>query len=280
MQQALEFSLSHLTLRGVGYGDPQKPMILALHGWLDNAASFEPISQYLRDFYIVAIDLTGHGLSDHRTPGAHYHLIDFVHDLHELVESQGWTDLVLMGHSMGGIIGSLYSACFEERVSKFISIESLGPLAKAPQTSPSQLRDSINSRLKAQKSRVRHPTSFERTVEARTMVGDISVSSARLLVARNTQTVAGQLRFTTDRRLRTLSSMRLTEQQVESFLRNIKCPVLVIMGRSGYESMGDAFLARKDWIVKLQSFEYDGHHHLHMDNPKPVAEAIVDFMKS
>ncbi|WP_289028034.1 alpha/beta hydrolase [uncultured Paraglaciecola sp.] len=280
MQQALEFSLNNLTIRGIGYGDPNKQQILALHGWLDNAASFEPLSKYLNDYYIVAIDLAGHGLSDHRDAGAHYHLIDFVYDLQELVESQGWTSLVLMGHSMGGIIGSLYSACFGERVKKYISIESFGPLTKEAHTSPSQLRDSIISRLKAQKSKSRHPTNFERTVEARTMVGDITSDSARLLVARNTREISGQLRFTTDRRLRTLSPMRLTAPQAESFLRNIQCPVLAVMGNAGYQSMAEAFHTRKDWVADLEFHILDGHHHLHMDSPKVVADVIDSFIKS
>ncbi|MEP0357035.1 MAG: alpha/beta hydrolase [Paraglaciecola sp.] len=280
MQQALKFPLDNLTIRGIGYGDPQNQMVLALHGWLDNAASFEPLSKYLKDYYVVAIDLAGHGLSDHRDAGAHYHLIDFVYDLHELVESQGWTSFVLMGHSMGGIIGSLYTACFSDRVRKYISIESFGPLTKDSKTSAIQLRDSINSRLKSQRRKSRHPTTFERTVEARTMVGDISIASARLLIARNTHGVDGQLRFTTDRRLRTLSAVRPTEPQAENFLRSIHCPVLVLMGSAGYESMAKAFYARKDWVANLTFHKLDGHHHLHMDNPEAVAIVVDSFIKS
>ena len=96
MQQNLEFPLTNITLRGIGYGDPSKPMILALHGWLDNAASFAPVAAFLHDYYIVAIDMTGHGLSSHRSAGAHYHLTDFVNDMHELVESQAWSTFILM----------------------------------------------------------------------------------------------------------------------------------------------------------------------------------------
>ena len=39
---------------------------LALHGWLDNAASFEPIAPLLEQCHLVAVDLPGHGLSDHK----------------------------------------------------------------------------------------------------------------------------------------------------------------------------------------------------------------------
>mgnify|MGYP000114927332 CR=1 FL=1 len=278
MQQELEFPLANITLRGIGYGDPTKPMILALHGWLDNAASYQPLAGFLKDYYIVAIDLTGHGLSSHRCKGAHYHLIDYVYDIHELVESQSWQSFLLMGHSMGGIVSTLYSSCFPEHVEKLISIESFGPVTKDSLSSPIQLRDSIHSRLKAQRNEPKHPKSIERTVAARTLVGDINEESARLLVTRNIKQEKGQLFFTTDRRLRTFSSLRLTEAQSKAFMENIQCPTLVITGNQGYEYMRNILNKRLDWIKDLTVAECDGHHHLHMDNPSPVADKIVSFL--
>lgn len=280
MQQNLEFPLANITLRGMGYGDPKKPMILALHGWLDNAASFTPMSEFLQDYYIVAIDITGHGLSSHRSAGAHYHLIDFVNDIHELVESQAWSQFLLMGHSMGGIIATMYASCFPEHVEKLISIESFGPMTKEALSSPTQLRESILSRLKAQKSDTQHPTSIERTVQARAIKGDISLDSARLLVSRNIREQDGQLFFTTDRRLRTFSSLRVTEEQAEAFMRNIACPVLLISGSKGYQSMRKTFEKRMEWVKSLKVEECDGYHHVHMDNPQAVADKVVDFLCS
>ena len=278
VQQALEFPLGNITLRGIGYGEPTKPMILALHGWLDNAASFQPIAEYLTDYYILALDITGHGLSSHRSDGAHYHLIDFAYDLYELVESQGWQAFILMGHSMGGIISTIYASCFPEHVSKLISIESFGPMTKDTQSSPVQLRDSILSRLKAQQSEAKHPSSIERTVEARAKVGDIKLESARLLITRNIREENKQLLFNTDRRLRTFSSLRMTEPQAEAFMRNIQCPTLVITGDHGYESMRTILQNRLDWVENLTTVECEGYHHLHMDNPQPVAEKIIGFL--
>jgi pimeloyl-ACP methyl ester carboxylesterase len=280
VQQALEFPLANITLRGIGYGDPSKPMVLALHGWLDNAASFQPIADYLTDYYILALDITGHGLSSHRSHGAHYHLIDFAYDLYELAESQGWQSFILMGHSMGGIIATIYASCFPEHVSKLISIESFGPMTKDTQSSPTQLRDSILSRLKAQQSAAKHPISIERTVEARAKVGDINIESARLLITRNIREENEQLFFTTDRRLRTFSSLRMTESQAEAFLRNIQCPTLVITGSKGYESMRSTLQKRLAWVEHLTVAECEGYHHLHMDNPRPVAENIAGFLST
>ena len=278
MQQALEFPLANITLHAIGYGDPTKPMILALHGWLDNAVSFQPVAEYITDYYILALDITGHGLSSHRSDGAHYHLIDFAYDLHELVDSQGWQPFILMGHSMGGIISTIYASCFPEYVSKLISIESFGPMTKDTQSSPIQLRDSILSRLKTQQSEAKHPSSIQRTIEARAKIGDIKLESARLLITRNIREENKQLLFNTDRRLRTFSSLRMTEPQAEAFMRNIQCPTLVITGDKGYESMRTTVQKRLDWVENLTTAECEGHHHLHMDNPQPVADKIIIFL--
>ena len=56
-------------------GQQGKPLLIALHGWLDNGASFLPLAPYLADFHLVCVDLPGHGHSDHKrvrrgVPGA------------------------------------------------------------------------------------------------------------------------------------------------------------------------------------------------------------------
>ena len=70
----IEFELPNYTLRGFTNGNIDAPILLCLHGWLDNSASFQPLNQYLSDFHVIAIDLPGHGLSDHKSPDAYYHL--------------------------------------------------------------------------------------------------------------------------------------------------------------------------------------------------------------
>ena len=57
------------TLRGLRWGSTGDAPILALHGWLDNAASFVRLAPLLADADVVAIDLPGHGYSDHSPPG-------------------------------------------------------------------------------------------------------------------------------------------------------------------------------------------------------------------
>lgn len=276
--QEVEFPLRHITIRGLAFGDPNKPLMVALHGWLDNAATFIPLAQYLNDYYIVALDLAGHGKSDHRSKDAHYHLVDFVYDLHELIESQSWPSFILLGHSMGGIIGSMYVSCFPEKVSKYITIESLGPVTKDSESSPEQLRESIQSRLQSAAGQGKHPSNRQSVIRARAIAGGFSEACASLLVERNLKEVDGELQFTTDRRLRTFSSLRMTESQAKGFLNAITCPTFIIIADNGYEMMKKNGEIRQSWLSDGELVKSPGSHHPHLDNPQAVSAHVLRFL--
>lgn len=274
----VRYSLANKQISGLVSGDENKPLIIALHGWLDNAASFIPLSRILTDYHLIALDFAGHGLSDHRSNDAHYHQLDFIHDLHELVLSQGWKDFILLGHSMGGIVGSMYVSSFPEFVRHFITIESFGPMSKTAQSSAVQLRESIESRLKIQSKQPKHPKNYDTAVQARANAGDLSMDAAELLVNRNLFEQDGELRWRTDRRLRSISSLRVTDDQAEHFMRAIKCPMLAILGTTGYEMMREKMRQRLDWVENLEVVSCEGGHHLHMDNPDDVGGYILQFL--
>ena len=60
---------------GVWWGSKTKQPVLALHGWQDNAGTWDKLSPYLLpEISILAIDLPGHGLSSHYPPGQMYYL--------------------------------------------------------------------------------------------------------------------------------------------------------------------------------------------------------------
>ncbi|HZX81878.1 MAG TPA: alpha/beta fold hydrolase, partial [Lysobacter sp.] len=76
--------------------------VLALHGWLDNAASFLPLSSHLPGLDIVALDLPGHGASAHLPASAEYTLVNAARAVLGAADALGWSRFSLLGHSMGG----------------------------------------------------------------------------------------------------------------------------------------------------------------------------------
>lgn len=277
--QEISIPLSNSTIAGLQFGQSDKPLIVALHGWLDNAASFIPLAEYLGDYHIIALDLPGHGHSSNRSVDAHYHFIDYVQDLHEVILVQGWRDFVLLGHSMGGIVASLYASCFPEIVGKYITIESFGPMTKPADSCTQQLRESVETRIGINKKEAKHPQNLDAVIKARAKAGEFSYDSAKLLVERNLEQQGGELLWRTDRRLRTISSLLMTDEQVEAFLRNIQCQVLAISGSKGYEFMRKRLAQRKSFVKNLRTESCAGGHHVHMDNPEDVANAIKQFLQ-
>ena len=82
------------------------PRVLCLHGWLDNAASFLPLAARFEGCDLVALDLPGHGHSDHRHPSARYHFIDYLFDVDAALDALGWKDCHVLGHSLGAAIAA------------------------------------------------------------------------------------------------------------------------------------------------------------------------------
>lgn len=277
--QTCEFTISSGTLRGVTNGQNGQ-VVLALHGFLDNAASMACLASSLSHFYYIAIDLPGHGLSDHRPKGAQYNQMDYVQDLHELVVSQNWQDIVIVGHSMGGILASLYASVFPERVSAIALIDACGPLTMEADTSAEQLRASVVSRLpKQRRAGAVREVDLDAAVTARCKMSDIAPAHAQTILRRNITVMEdGRSGWRSDPRLRTKSSLRLTEPQAQNFMEAIECPVWIGGASDSFKQLATTYERRKGWLKNSQLELFSGGHHFHMVNPLAVGKAIRQFV--
>src|SRR6056297_2047142 len=103
-----------LCFSGKTWGNKTKPPIIALHGWLDNASSFETIGPCLSEnYYVIAIDLIGHGLTTHLPDYSHYHFIDSVDHVLSIAAKLEFETFSLMGHSMGACIAPILAGTFQ-----------------------------------------------------------------------------------------------------------------------------------------------------------------------
>ncbi|XP_052016942.1 serine hydrolase-like protein 2 isoform X5 [Apodemus sylvaticus] len=107
------------------WGSQKNPPVLCLHGWLDNANSFDRLIPLLpQDFCYVAMDFGGHGLSSHYNPGLPYYHQNFVSEVRRVATAFKWNQFSLMGHSFGGSVGGMFACMFPEMVDKLILLDS------------------------------------------------------------------------------------------------------------------------------------------------------------
>lgn len=275
-------------IAGLRGGDAGAPKVLALHGWLDNAASFVPLAAHLDGIELVAPDLPGHGRSAHLPPGADYSFAAAVNTVLDIADALGWERFALLGHSMGAGIGSLLAASCPARVERFVAIEALGALPEAPERTTQRLREAIAATRALPGKRLRVFPDIATAARAR-MQGvtgsSLAEAAARLLVERGLVPVQGGdgstgLAWSSDPRLTLPTLVRMTETQVRDLVRGIECPTRVIHADPPQPYLPEplrservALLAHGDLVV-LQ-----GGHHLHMEQPAEVAAAIADFFQ-
>lgn len=251
------------------------PLLIALHGWLDNGASFLPLAPHLDNFHLICVDLPGHGHSDHKaTP---YVFVDWLDDLHQISRAAGWQRFMLLGHSLGALIASAYAGVFPEQVERLIMLEGLGPLSQPDEAVAEQLRRAILNRSRTRERASVGFGSLEEAVAARCKVAGISPAAARLICERQLRVLDGRWHWRSDPRLRDLSPMRMSEGQARALIRAIECPVLFIRGEQGFPALIQQWQQRAEAFRQIEMAVVEGNHHFHMDNSSKTAVCIENF---
>lgn len=283
--QELTIPLRHLTLAAQAWGDPSLPPLLAIHGWLDNAASFSALAPLLEDRYVVAIDLPGHGRSAWRADGNWDHWVDYLGDLDQVIAHFGWDRIDLLGHSLGGTLASTYAAVFPERVQRLLLIEALGPLPGAVASTLSQLRRGLAGRRRQGDRGMRVFASVQEAAEARMQANGLSEAAALALVRRGLVEVGSSdeargYSWSSDPRLALPSLQRFSEEQVSVILAGIQAPTLLIVADPPHAYVPEATMqSRIAQLARIEVLQQTGNHHLHLENPQPIAAAINDFLQ-
>ena len=112
-----------LRLHYADWGNEDAPPLILIHGGRDHCRSWDAIAQALQPhFHVLAPDLRGHGDSDW-TKGGSYALTEYVYDLTRLVESVAAREVTIIGHSMGGMVGLIFSGSFPDKVSTLVVLD-------------------------------------------------------------------------------------------------------------------------------------------------------------
>lgn len=280
--EQLFFQLPHIRLSALRFGQPNQPVILALHGWLDNALSFQPLAAELSGYQVIAVEWPGHGYSQHRPGKTPLHWVDYLLDLHALLsvlDEQGLKPAALLGHSMGAMVASVYSAVYPEQVPALMMIEAAGPLVEAESNIAQRLQRSLTQHNRPERA-LAHYADIRPLVRARHQLTGLERHWCELLIARNVQPHEQGVCWRTDPRLKLDSPVRFCLSQVNALMDKVSVPALLIVAQQGLMPLDDIRQLAGQWFAALILTQLPGNHHLHMEHASDVAGEIGAFLQS
>jgi pimeloyl-ACP methyl ester carboxylesterase len=256
------------------WGNPDDPLIVLVHGILDQGYSWDIVARSMaqQGYYIVAPDLRGHGKSDHVAKGCSYNLLDFVADLDSLTNQITDKPFSIVGHSLGTMITSMFALMRPHKVSKLVLVEPILPVEVTSSNLSSQLDYLVSP-----------PTSpiygDVETVAQRlqTATPNLDKDFAVKLAQRITKPVQNGVTFTYSPLLTTRAGIvnSIQRQQYLQILSNLSLPLTIIYGdRSNFNRKED-LEAQQLAMADAKKIILKGGHNLHLEKPLDVASAIV-----
>lgn len=276
----LRFTVNGMNFAAQEWGDSTQLPVLALHGWLDNAASFFALAPRLNNLHIVALDMAGHGQSDHRPGQMAYTPLDDINDILAVADYLGWSRFALLGHSRGAIIGTLAAGAFPERFIALGLVEGLLPEPARPEDAPRQLASAIQGlRVQKQKTPSVYPD-INIAIKARERgMFPLGHEAAKALTERGVIAHAsGGVSWSTDPRLLAPSMLKLSREHLHAFVDHVGAPIKLILADEGLPKLYANYLQEVEQFPRVDYEVLSGGHHLHMEQEVDlVAERLNDF---
>ncbi|CAN7998856.1 unnamed protein product [Ixodes hexagonus] len=273
------------------WGLPSGKPVLALHGWLDSAATFDALAPLLDpSLKIVALDFSGHGKSSHRPKGSQYNYLEYIVDVRRVVHHFQWDRFSILGHSMGASVGLLFSGLFPRRVESIVAIDVVVPIVSVDAHIPSAIASGIIKFLKLE-ARMGSPPTYsqeellERMEEANP--GLLSERSKRLLLDRGAEAVPGggyQLRR--DVRAKASRTFVLPLNAQEEIMSGYTGDMLIFRATDNFLSQGLKPLeekfreAYKKRCGRFEFVELQGGHFVHLNRPELLSPTINPLLRT
>ena len=278
-------------IRGLKYhvrswGRPGAPKLFLVHGWMDVSASFQFVVDALKgDWHVLAPDWRGYGLS--QWSGADtYWFHDFIGDLdHLLAHFQHDSPALLVGHSMGGSISSMYAGIRPDRIARLVNIDSMGMTPSTPGDAPAMYAKWLGW-LRHHMTVQPYPSLEALAARFRKEHPRLSVERALYMAHHMGRTTAtGSVELSCDPRHRDIYSRNLAFKANDMFAcwRAVKAPTLLVLA-------DDGSMARKDLNPELieerrasyrnsRQFVFtDTGHMVHLERPERLAEVVEAFL--
>lgn len=274
-----EFDIEGLHIHAREWGEHGIP-VLALHGWLDNAASFDALGELLAGVHFLAIDLPGHGLSDNKPAHATYQIWDDLLVILAVADAMGWDEFVLLGHSRGAIMSMLLAAACPERIQSLVCLDGLIPGPLTIDESAIQLGKFLKDYRNIGARKPRIFSSIDDIVTARRRVMPMGEAAARKISERAAIKTETGFIWNNDPRLKAASAFKLSEEHLRVMLSAHAVPVLLVLAEDGFARFSQ-LLDFASCIDNCRVVHLSGSHHFHMEEAAvEIAELVSYFLRA
>ncbi|XP_011064232.1 PREDICTED: probable serine hydrolase [Acromyrmex echinatior] len=271
------------------WGSQNKQPILALHGWQDNAASFDNIAPLImKNTPVLAIDLPGHGLSSWLPPGFMYNELIYFLLVKRIKRYFGWEKIKVMAHSLNAMTIYWYAATFPTELQYVIALDFFKFISISTDTHTSMFRNAVDTFFKLEESYVQLSyTQSEIMKKISTGIYiNLDESSIKILMTRGiTQKEDGMYIINRDPRMRVIPIHSMfSSEQVEEYAKFITCPYLIIKGDINFYGEDQELFYKTLEIMRAtnDTVQYEilsATHHLHLTHPKDTAAIINPFLE-
>ncbi len=263
-------SVNGLCLRYLDWGNGHLPDLLFIHGFAQQAHSWDFAALALQDlFHVISLDLRGHGESDRAANGI-YTFDDLYVDLDAFVLAAGLENLVICGLSLGGTLAYTYASRNPELVSVLVIAES------APE-SRREGRDAIRNFTSG-------PFEFasmdELVKKVQTLTPHRSEDQVRRSLVHSVGPVGdGKWGWKYDPAISTLHSSYGSPEARWAALESIRMPTLLVRGEDSDITSEEIYLRMSALIPSSQIASVPGAgHRVSGDNPSEFNSALRGFL--
>ena len=216
------FQVNDLTLAAKEWGRSGYAPVIALHGWLDNAASFDRMLPFMENLHVIALDLAGHGRSSHRSRDSSYDIWIDIGEVISVADQMGWDRFSLIGHSRGAAIAGLIAGTYPDRIAQLALIDGYVPMPSEADDAAKQLKRAIRENKRFANSQPTFFPDFEKAIQARVKgFVPLQQEAAALLAKRGVSEGSRGFYWANDQRLKAASFVKFSKDYLEGFFTSI-----------------------------------------------------------
>ena len=272
-----------ITIRGLKiclctWGPEEGPLVLCLHGILEQGAAWSEVAIRLaqKGYRVIAPDLRGHGRSDRVGKGGSYNLIDFLGDIDAIVENLAGKAFILVGHSLGSVLGAIFATIRPQRIRNIVLVETILPTQNEDEDPTTTLANQLNT-MAAPPEHPVFPDVKTAAERLRKATPALSLSLAMLLAERITEPCEGGVRWRWEPLLRTRAGISLNgigRSHYLKLLEKIKVPITLVYGdKSNFNRIED-LNKQQEAMPNATKVVVSGGHNLPLEAPSALAKII------